>query len=199
MNLFQIGSTKDGRMVVTFSKSPEAQAVLEPVVTQLFSIACGGSLPTYLEATPSTERLRAAKRGRTFIEDGVKLPVAPKSNVSEEKKTKIVQYEYDRTNLTAEQRMHDDQRLEIDVRMREYCELYRGVCEDRLVYATYARMYKLFNVERGYYPSRKTAMPYLNYYVPTKLNTLIIDGKGKEFISFVNREIRKLNGVRHHH
>lgn len=194
MNLFQVGSTKDGRMVITFSKQPEAQQVLAPVVAQLFSIACGGSLPITKEAQP-TQELRAAKRGRLSTSD-VKLTLVPQPDTQEKKEKALIQYEYDRSNLTPEQRSHDDQRLEIDVRMREYCELYRGTCEDQVVCTTYTRMYKLFNAERGYYPSRRTAMPYLGHYVPTKLNTLIIDGMGKEFISFINREIRKLKGIR---
>ena len=197
MNLFQIGTTKDGRMVVTFAKSPEAQAILTPLMSQLFSIACGLSAPIQLEQTGSTEDTRAAKRGRKLnTEDAIKLTLVNKPSATEGNKQKALQYEYDREKLTPLQRMHDDQRLEIDVRMREYCKEYHGSSEDRVVYTTYTRMYRLFTAERGYYPSRRSPMPYLNLLAPTKLNTLLIDGMGKDFISFINREIRKLKSVR---
>lgn len=198
MNLFTVGVTKDGRKQITFGNSPEAIQLLQPIMQGLYAISLGItpeeaiSSKRLSQPQDTTTSVRAVKRGHGQ-DNVVKLTLnKPASNPSVT--SQVIKYDYDRESLTPEQRSHDDQRLEIGGYVEDYCEEFYGADSDKRILPTYTKLYKLFGATHGYYPSKGSAMPYLNCYAKTKLNTLILDGWGKEFASFVNREIRRLKG-----
>ncbi|WP_010494975.1 hypothetical protein [Paenibacillus elgii] len=194
MNLFTIGKTKDGRTTVTFSNSPDAITAVRPVLEQLFALSIGA-----LPAPPKTEQLRlsapvlrlasattdpttttdvrAAKRGR-----GRRAP-RPNAAVLAEKRV-----ERKLAKMNDVERRLFQQRLDITRAVDGLVREYYGEDSKHLSSYIYADLYSDFFKEKGYAPAKEAKFREIGEYQPSKLNTLLIDGKGSEFLAFIDRK-----------
>lgn len=202
MNQFKVEVTQTGGIAIIFENPKGAQQFLVPLLSQMTGNKALNE--DKRKETTSMKDARARKRGthrkQALDVGGITLRLAePEKKRSKSKQTradKLLSYEYDRALMTAEQIAQDDQRVEIGSLVKEFAKVYYGSEDGNTVSRAYQRLYPIFNVEYGYYPSRRTKLPHLKAYVGTRLNTLIVDGKGREFISFLNRQIRKLTTAR---
>lgn len=191
MNLFTIGKTTDGRMQVTFSKTPEAMDITRPVMEYLFSLSVGAELPNGLFKPvllePSNQRsetteARTKKRGRPRKEEEVDVLKAKKK--AEEKK-------YNR--MSAMERKWYDELLQIRELVMEYVFQISGRRDKKLYSSSYTDFYSEIFKESGYAPSARTTLRALGIYQPSLLNTLITDNKGHLLVTCVNRKLRQLS------
>lgn len=56
----------------------------------------------------------------------------------------------------------------------------------------YTTFYTIMRREHRYYPSKKSTISYLGRFVPTRINTVLNDGKGRELLTIIRRENRVL-------
>lgn len=196
MNLFTVGKTKDGRMTVTFAKTPEAMAELQPIMQHLFNLSIGNALPAATTDLPKLtapqsdtqppppEETRATKRGRP------KKVIQTADSVREVAEKLVKDEEKFYNGLTPTNKRWYNERLAIKEAIAEYAqEKYGRKCEHTYS-LVYKEMYGTFFEETGYQMKKTTLKP-LRMYQPSFLNTIISDNKGAEFLRHIHQKIRK--------
>ncbi|WP_155399797.1 hypothetical protein [Paenibacillus polymyxa] len=110
---------------------------------------------------------------------------------TEHRKVTDAGYVYE--ELAPDERMMEDQRYEINAAIIEFArEIGKEVTPSNLG-GYFTQFYALLRKSTGYFPSRKTLLTYHNPYVATKINTVLVDGKGADLLRVINTEIRSLH------
>lgn len=191
MNLFTIGKTKDGRTTVTFSNSPDAITAVRPVLEQLFALSIGA-----LPGPPKTEQLRLSApvlqlaNATTASTTTTDARAAKRGRRSTRPNEKRVERKLAKMN-DVERRLYQ-QRLDITRAVDGFVREYYGEDSKHLSSYIYADLYSDFFKEKGYAPAKEAKFREIGEYQPSKLNTLLIDGKGSEFLAFIDRKRQQL-------
>ncbi|QHZ51141.1 hypothetical protein [Paenibacillus larvae] len=169
MEIAKLVLNRNGKFAIEFSSNQEVLNVLAPVITQIFSN----------QQFVDTSKLRAIKRGTVPKTDNIQL--------------RLAQPKTPQLRLTPRQE-RELETLWLDI--RSAVEYFWKLCRTNRKQESKSRVYKElfdeFEEVTGYRARRKTTLGRVD---PRSLvlNTLIREGKGPEFLSFVRSKARIFN------
>lgn len=120
------------------------------------------------------------------------VDIPKQSDADVEASIRIAKDEIRKKNMKEKQWEIVELRGEIWYAAQELANAVAGVPVSRKVVSkSFSGIYKSFAAETGYSPGKSTKLPEIGETVPTKLTTVLVEGRGRELLSFLNRQIRK--------